>query len=402
MQPQSLYDEPNVLAPHYSQFRVTQRCLLTGHSHQAWPDRSFDGHRHAWQDAARYVDEKWGPAFEQADLVRAGFRRLLGDDPEYGAMALGQNTHELLIRFLSALPLRERPRIVTTDGEFHSMRRQLDRLEEEGLAVTRVAALPAKTLAGRLADALDDGTGAVMVSAVLFGNAHMVSGLDGLSAACRHRGIPLLVDAYHALNVVPFSIRELDLLDAYVVGGGYKYCQLGEGNCFLRFPKASALRPAVTGWFAEFADLSASERDARVTYGEGDVRFAGATYDPTSHYRAADVFAFFEERALGPELLREVSQHQVGLLAESFDALAADPSIITRDRSVPIAAVGGFLALETPHAAKFQELLRERDVWTDYRAGVLRLGPAPYLSDRQLIDAVEAVAETIEVVRSIV
>ena len=401
MQPQSLYDQPNALAPAYSRFRVTERCLLTGHSHQAWPDLSADGQLRAWQDAASYVDEKWGPAFEQAELVRAGFRRLLGDDPEHGAMALGQNTHELLIRFLSALPLLRRPRIVTTDGEFHSMRRQLDRLEEEGLSVIRVAALPADTLAGRVADALDDGTAAVMVSAVLFGNAHVVPGLDTLSAACRHRGIPLLVDAYHALNVVPFSMKEHDLLDGYVVGGGYKYCQLGEGNCFLRFPRAGALRPAITGWFAEFADLSASERDARVTYREGDMRFAGATYDPTSNYRAADVFAFFEERALSPDLLREVSQHQVGLLAESFDALEAEPGIITRDRSVPVSAVGGFLALETPHAAKFQELLRERDVWTDYRANVLRLGPAPYLSDRQLIDAVEALAETIEVVRSI-
>lgn len=402
MQPQSLYHEPNTLAPHYGRFRVSQRCLLTGHSHQAWPDRCLDGQQRAWQDAARYVDEKWGPAFEQAELVRAGFRRLLGDDPQYGAMALGQNTHELLVRFLSALPLRERPSIVTTDGEFHSMRRQLDRLEEEGLAVTRVAALPAVSLSERVAEALDDGTGAVMVSAVLFGNGHIVPGLAGLSAACRHRGIPLLVDAYHALNVVPFSMVEHDLLDAYVVGGGYKYCQLGEGNCFLRFPKASTLRPAVTGWFAEFADLSASERGARVTYGEGDVRFAGATYDPTSHYRAADVFAFFEERALTPDLLREVSQHQVGLLAESFDALEADPRVITRDRSVPITAIGGFLALETPHAAKFQEFLRERDVWTDHRAGVLRLGPAPYLSDRQLIDAMDALGETIDVVRSIV
>jgi kynureninase len=402
MQPQSLYDEPNALAPHYSQFRVSQRCLLTGHSHQAWPDQCFDGQQRAWQDAAHYVDEKWGPAFEQAELVRAGFRRLLGDDPEYGAMALGQNTHELLIRFLSALPLRERPHIVTTDGEFHSMRRQLNRLEEEGLVVTRVAALPADTLAQRVAEALDHRTAAVTMSAVLFGNGHIVPGLDGLSAACRRRGIPLLVDAYHALNVVPFSLREHDLLDAYVVGGGYKYCQLGEGNCFLRFPAASLLRPAVTGWFAEFADLTAAEREARVAYGEGDVRFAGATYDPTSHYRAADVFAFFEERALSPDLLREVSQHQVGLLARSFDALDADSSMITRDRSVPITAIGGFLALKTPHAAKFQEFLRERDVWTDYRAEVLRLGPAPYLSDRQLIDAVEALAETIEVVRSIV
>ena len=29
---------PNALAPHYARFRVAERLLLTGHSHQAWPD----------------------------------------------------------------------------------------------------------------------------------------------------------------------------------------------------------------------------------------------------------------------------------------------------------------------------------------------------------------------------
>jgi len=29
---------PNALSPHYSRFRVAERLLLTGHSHQAWPD----------------------------------------------------------------------------------------------------------------------------------------------------------------------------------------------------------------------------------------------------------------------------------------------------------------------------------------------------------------------------
>ena len=43
-----------------------------------------------------------------------------------------------------------------------------------------------------------------------------------------------------------------------------------------------------------------------VVYGEGPARFAGATYDPTSHYRAAAVFDFFEKRGLTPALLREV------------------------------------------------------------------------------------------------
>ena len=122
----------NPLARHYSRFRVAERILLTGHSHQAWPDEAFDAQQRAWLDAAEYVDDKWARAEERAAEVRAGFARLLGDAAEN--IALGQNTHELVTRWLSALPLRERPRIVTTDAEFHSLRRQLDRLAEEASA----------------------------------------------------------------------------------------------------------------------------------------------------------------------------------------------------------------------------------------------------------------------------
>jgi kynureninase len=61
--------------------------------------------------------------------------------------------------------------------------------------------------------------------------------LRAVQEACERVGAALLVDAYHALNVVPFSLTEERLERAYVVGGGYKYCQLGPGNAFLRFPR---------------------------------------------------------------------------------------------------------------------------------------------------------------------
>jgi kynureninase len=147
----------------------------------------------------------------------------------------------------------------------------------------------------------------------------------------------------------------------------------------------------VTGWFSEFADLAEAPKPGRVAYGSGPARFAGATYDPTSHYRAARVFEFFQEHELTPKRLAELSQHQIGLLARGFDALDLDPNVIRRDRSVPLEAVGGFLALHTPHAARIHAALNERGVWTDYRGDVLRLGPAPYVTDRQLRDALERI-----------
>lgn len=392
--PVSLYSSPNALAPHYSRFRVAERLLLTGHSHQAWPDRSLEAQAESWQDAAALVDEKWDRAFQKAEAVRGGFARLLGEPG--AAIALAPNTHELVVRLLSALPLRERPRIVTTDGEFHTVRRQCDRLAEEGLEIVRVAESPLETLSERLAGTVTDRTALVIVSAVFFDTGRIARGLDRVAAACRRHGTTLLVDAYHALNVVPFSIREHDLEDAYVVGGGYKYCQLGEGNCFLRIPPDCQLRPVITGWYSEFTALTSREREGRTVYGAGGDRFAGATYDPASHYRGARVFEFFGDHRLTPELLREVSQHQVGVLAARFDSLGLDPARITRDRSAPLSEIGGFLALRAPLAGRIARELNQRGVMVDARGDVVRFGPAPYLSDRQLHDAIDMLTDVFQ------
>ena len=392
MNPASLYASPNALADHYRRFGVAERLLLTGHSHQAWPDRGFEAQAQAWLDAARFVDEKWEHAFARAERVRLGFSRLLDDEDGY--IALAPNTHELVVRFLSALPLRERPRLVTTDGEFHTIRRQLDRLAEEGIELVRVPEAPLEGLVERLGRAVNDRTAALLVSAVFFDSGRIAPRLADVAEQCRRHGASLLVDVYHALNVVPFSLLKEGLLDAFVVGGGYKYCQLGEGNCFLRFPAATTLRPVITGWFSEFSALTEKQRAGQVPYGEGGDRFAGATYDPASHYRAAAVFDFHDEVGLTPELLREVSQHQIGVLARSFEALDADPAVIRRDQTVPLNQIGGFLALEAPAAGALSAALHREGVFTDSRGNNLRLGPAPYLSDRQLTDAMAILGKT--------
>jgi kynureninase len=216
---EQLAASPNALAAHYHRFRVGERLLLTGHSHQAWPDRALAGHQSAFDDAAELADLKWERAFERADRVREGFRRLL-DDPQ-GLYALGSSTHELVVRFLSALPLADRPRLVTTDGEYHSMRRQLGRLAEEGIEVERVPALPAETVGERLAAATTERTAAVLTSTVFYRNAHIAGELAPAARACRRLGAALLLDVYHQLNAVPFSLRRAGLGDAFVVGGGY-------------------------------------------------------------------------------------------------------------------------------------------------------------------------------------
>ncbi|HVV35343.1 MAG TPA: hypothetical protein VHC63_01985 [Acidimicrobiales bacterium] len=361
------------LAQHYTRFRVGERVLLTGHSHQAWPDVAFEGQQEAFTDAAEFVDDKWARAAAKAERVRDGYRGFLGEPR--AEIALGANTHELVVRFLSALDLRARPRLVTTDGEFHSLRRQLGRLGEAGIEIVRVGVDPLDTVAERLGHAVDEFSAAVLVSSVLFSSARIVPGLPWLARACEHHGTELLVDAYHHLGAVPFDIGGLE--NAWVVGGGYKYLQLGEGNGFMRLPpQAQQLRPVVTGWYAEFDSLAAAAASDTQYAGGGD-RFAGATYDPTSHYRAARVFDFFDAHGLTAAVRRGISLHQTTLIAQR---LGLDE---------PREHFGGFVALVTPRAVELRDALRAERIHTDVRGDVLRLGPAPYVTDDQLHHALD-------------
>src|SRR4030095_7171990 len=113
------------------------------------------------------------------------------------------------------------------------------------------------------------------------------------------------------------------LRDAFVTGGGYKYCQLGEGNAFLRVPPGLAMRPVLTGWWAGFVDLDRGG-GSHVAYGAGADAFAGATYDPTSHYRAAAVFRFHTQQELTPERLRDINRRQIARLTSGVEALGAN------------------------------------------------------------------------------
>jgi kynureninase len=105
------------------------------------------------------------------------------------------------------------------------------------------------------------------------------------------------------------------------------------------------------------------------------------------------VLDFFEQQGLTPPVLREISRHQRGLLATAFDGLDLPDEVVTRDRETPAEGFAGFLALVSPHAARLRDALAERGVHADNRGQHLRLGPAPYLTDEQLTEAVGVLGE---------
>lgn len=378
--------DPAALRPHYRQFLqarapradgqpMPRRILLTGHSHQAWPDVARSGLLQSFDDAALHVDDKWDAAFAAvAEVRRTIAARIGGRAEEY---ALGGSTHELVARFLSALDLRRRRHIVTTTGEFHSAHRQLRRLAEEGIAVTWVDPEPLASLPERLIAALRDDTAALIVSTVLFETAAVVPQLARVTAAAQTRGAAVLYDAYHAFTTVPFRLADLGPDPVFLVAGGYKYAQWGEGVCFLRVPPHTTLRPLYTGWFAAFSALADRRTEGAVFYPEeSGARFAGSTFDPVSLYRARAVCSFFDVQGLTVPALRRISLSQTDQL---IDRLSAIPSLnIVTPRAAALR--GGFVAVRTPHASRLVEALREEGIYSDARGDCLRLGPAPYVT----------------------
>ena len=162
------------LRAEFAAFLRPGRILLTGHSHQAWPDAVRSALGTCFDDAAEHVDDKWGAAvFPRVEAVGGRILARLGFDPA-DPIAFGRSTHELCSRLLSCFPRGRGLRVVTTTGEFHSLHRQLRRLEEEGAEITWVDASPRATLAERLVAATKEGVHVVAASCVLFEDASVV------------------------------------------------------------------------------------------------------------------------------------------------------------------------------------------------------------------------------------
>jgi kynureninase len=363
------------------------RLHFAAHSHHPWPDVTFDAHARAWHDAARLLDDKWDAVF--GEVVPEAQRHVAAELrlPDPSSLVFAPNTHEFVLRLLSVLP--ERPRVVTTDAEFHSFERQARRLEEDGLAaVERVPAEPFATFPARFVDAVRRARPQlVFFSHVFFNSGFVVPDLAGLVAALPEDTL-VCVDGYHGFCGVETDLSAVAARSFYLAGG-YKYAMAGEGACFLHVPpSATALRPRNTGWFAAFGALG--ERQAgRVPYASGGAHFLGATFDPSGLYRLNAVMRWRREVGLSTASARV---HAAGLQRRflgglSGTTLAREPLVVDDE-----ARRGRFLTFRTPRARALSEALKAARVITDARDDRLRFGFGPYQDDGDVHAALERLA----------
>jgi kynureninase len=367
---------PLDLSAAFSRFRNgdPRRLHFAAHSHHFWPDVTFDAQALAWQDAARYVDDKWEVVLGEVwPAVAAGIARHLKLSDK-ATLVPAPNTFEFVNRLLSCGPRDRAMRIVTTDGEFHSFRRQIERLAEDDLvAVTAVAVEPFATLAKRLVAAVRaQQPDMVFVSQVFFNSGFALTGLDALVDAVAAPERLVVIDGYHGFLARPTDLSRIETR-AFYLAGGYKYAMSGEGACFMHCPPGLAPRPRNTGWFASFGDLAGEQ--AGVTYARDGMRFMGATFDPSGLYRMRAVLDWLAGLKIDAALIHA---HVEALQARFMAALAETPCgpLAADYLVVPLAnpARGNFLAFEHPQADARYRRLHEAGIVTDVRGTRLRVG----------------------------
>jgi len=372
-----------------------ERLHFASHSHHLWPDASFEGQVEAWNDAALLADRKWDRVMGEVWPEAQGHVASELGTGAPDAVVFSSNTHDFLIRLVTAAPRRNVGplRVLTTDGEFHSARRQFARWAEEGwITLDRVAAEPFDDFSERfLREARSGDHDFILVSQVMFGTGRTFDQVEELAAVSQPEGPWVVIDGYHAFMALDRPLGEGPANSAFYLGGGYKYAMAGEGCAFLHAPAGFGPRPPITGWFAEFEDLSLPP--GSVGYAKDATRFLGATFDPSALYRFNAVRRMLTDNGLTTERVSaHVRSSQQQLLGALADTPLAEAELLNPLDDSPHAR---FLAFRSARAQRWYEALKIRNCITDVRGDVLRIGFGIY-QDEEDVDRLAGLLRGLE------
>jgi selenocysteine lyase/cysteine desulfurase len=372
-----------------------ERLHFAAHSHHLWPDGSFDGQVRAWVEANHFADRKWDLIFGEVVPEAQGHVAAELGLPSPDTVVFASNTHDFLLRLFSGVECKP-VRILSTDGEFHSFRRQGERWEEAGEAViTRIPLHPFDSFGERLVQAArGGGFDLVVVSQVFFRTGLVFDRIAELAALADPAGPWVVVDGYHGFMALPTDLSAVaDRI--FYLGGGYKYAMAGEGAAFMHAPDGFCPRPVITGWFAEFGNLTGPPNGVQYRADAG--RFWGATSDFTSLYRFNGVRRMLADAGLNTA---QVSAHAHGLMRR-FQTAVGEGWAGRLDEAEVLNPIGAgeaharFLALRHPKAAAWKSRLLEAGVVTDVRDDVIRFGFGLYQDEADVERLVETCARVL-------
>jgi selenocysteine lyase/cysteine desulfurase len=357
------------------------------HSHHYWPDVTREATIQYWDDSAKMVDDKWNHIFgvkiPQAQKLIAEVLHL--SEPQQ--IVFAPNTHEFVYRLLSCLDLKKEIKVLTTDSEFYSFERQINRLTElPNIQVDKISTQDFATFEDRFIEKIkSEEYDLIFFSHVFFNSGVVVQNLEKIVHSVKTQNTIIAIDGYHGFMAVPTHLSSVQNRIFYI-SGSYKYAQGGEGCCFMYVPPRCELRPIYTGWFAGFSDLAA--KGGEVTYSKDAYRFAGSTMDFSALYRLTAVLELFKKDNISVEAIH----HYILKLQTNFRAMLSnlnhpvlnEKNILHLDYNKH----GHFFAFETGShelAQKLHDELYARKIRTDYRTSRLRFGFGLYQDESVVI-----------------
>jgi kynureninase len=372
------------IAPLFLRVLANQRVYLANHSLGRPLDTMAEDVAEATSLWYSELGKSWDGWLAEQSAFRARIARLIGS-PRADCIVPKTSAGQGLRTVLNALP--GQPRVVSTRGEFDSV----DVILKQYAALGRIqmqwvdADARGEFSVEPLMEAVAQGADLVVVSLVMFMTGQIVDGLERLAEACHRSGSKLLVDAYHAIGMIPVDVAAMGA--DFMIGGSYKYLRGGPGACFLYMSPeilASGLRPLDTGWFAKDETFAYQRSEAPVLKHGGDA-FLESTPPVLTYYQARSGQEF--TLAMDVARLREYGLRQlVSLRGYLTDASASE--ITGGDERH-----GAFLALRMENAMGIAKRLELEGIVCDARGEWLRLCPDCLTRDAELRRAAETIGK---------
>jgi kynureninase len=334
--------------PRFSRVLRRHEIYLANHSLGRPPDRMADDVRAALDAWYEDMDGAWALWLEGREKFRALTGRLVGAPTNLiiPKTSAGQGLRAVLNSFA------QKPRVVTSDGEFDSLDFILRVYREQGRIELKL--MPWRELDARGADL-------VVLSTVMFRSGEVVQHLPRVIHDAHAAGALVLLDVYHHAGVLPLDLAALDA--DFAVGGSYKYTRGGPGACWLyvRPGLVDTLRTPDTGWFAK-KDMFAYTRPEPPEFGPGGDAWLESTPPVLAPIQALAGLELTLE--LGVERIRRYNLEQ----KEFFAGLVPQCKGAGTDH-------GAFLTLKHPRAMDLVATLKQKNITVDARGDYLRICP---------------------------
>jgi selenocysteine lyase/cysteine desulfurase len=367
-----------------------KRLHFAGHSHHYWPDISREAQLDYWDLSAKLVDHKWdlilGEHFELSQKIIA---QMIGIN-KYQRITIASNTHELITRLIFTLLEKKSPlHILTSDSEFHSFTRQINRLESSGLvSVTRIKCNNEnefENFAVNICNELKKNSFDLLFFSHCFFNTGFIledEAINQILELAIKQNVTTCVDLYHSFATKSFNFSPYEK-DIFFTAGGYKYAQAGEGICWMSVPELD-LTPVHTGWFAAMANLESNTENFMPELGKA---WLGATMDFSALFRFNKIWTFFAQEKISiNDIHKQVKKMQayfIQKLHQQYHPILTPKNLVTQN----LEQCGHFLTFKlgtTELAKKIHQELAHQDVLTDYRDNCLRFGFSAHIDNSDI------------------